>query len=174
MICPVFLCKLFGCRLHLLDNTIVAGHVVAPLQRSGNSFLMLRAELPEVHGARALPFSGVGHVKDVPQLRLLAACVYKGNAGGAAPDKSPHLFVPEVILCAGGRIRPLGMNHDLLVIGILIKPRRCAQKLRPALVAACELPLRCVCHLPVRLIFTRHRATSFGQKIRAPGIGCSM
>lgn len=53
---------------------------------------MLRTELPEVHGAGVLPFSGVGHVKDIAQLRLLAACVYKGNAGGTAPDKAPHLL----------------------------------------------------------------------------------
>ena len=123
---------------------------------------MLRTELPEVHGAGVLPFAGVGHVKDVSQLRFLAACVYKGNAGGAAPDKAPHLFVPEVILGAGGGVWPLGVDHDLFVVRILIKPRRCAQELRPALVAACELPLRCVCHLPVFLIFTRHRAASFG------------
>ena len=123
---------------------------------------MLCAELPEMHGARVFPFAGVGHVKDVSQLRFLAACVYKGNAGGAAPDKAPHLFVPEIVLGAGGRVRPLGVDHDLLVIRILVEPRRCAQELRPAFVAACELPLRCVCHLPVFLIFTRHRATSFG------------
>ena len=123
---------------------------------------MLCAELPEVHGPGVLPFSGVGHVKDVPQLRLLAACVYKGNAGGAAPDKAPHLFVPEIVLGAGGRVRPLGVDHDLFVVWILIEPRRCAQELRPAFVAAGKLPLRGVCHLPVFLIFTRHRAASFG------------
>ena len=88
---------------------------------------MLRAELPEVHGAGVLPFSSVGHVKDVPQLRLLAACVYKGNAGGAAPDKAPIIFCSEVILGAGGRVRPLGVDHDLFVVRILIEPRRCAQ-----------------------------------------------
>ena len=115
-----------------------------------------------MHGARVFPFAGIGHVKDVSQLRLLAACVYKGNAGGAAPDKAPHLFVPKVVLGAGGRVRSLGVDHDLLVIRILVEPCRRAQELRPAFIAAGKLPLRCVCHLPVLLIFTRHRATSFG------------
>ena len=37
-------------------------------------------------------------------------------------------------------------------------------------IAACKLPLRCVCHLPVLLIFTRHEATSF-EKIEYPELG---
>ena len=162
VICPIFSCKLGGCCLHLLDNAVAAGHTVAPLQRGGNGIFMLRTELPEVHGAGVLPFAGVSHIKDVSQLWLLTACVYKGNAVGAAPDKAPHLFVPEIVLGAGSCVRPLGVDHDLFVIRILVEPCGCAQELRPAFVAACELPLRCVCHLPVLLIFTRHRATSFG------------
>ena len=162
MIRPVFLCELRSDLRQLFGNAVAAGHIVAPLQSGGNGILMLCTKLPEMHGAGVLPFTGVGHIKDISQLRLLAACVYKGNAGGAASDKTPHLFVPEIILCAGGRVRPLGVDHDLLVVRILVEPRCCAQKLRPAFVAVCELPLRCVCHLPVFLIFARHRASSFG------------
>ena len=162
MICPVFLCKLRSDFFQLFGKVAAAGHIVISLQHSGNGALMFCTELPEVHGAGMSPFTGICHVEDIAQLRFLAACVYKGNAGGAAPDKAPHLFVPEIILCAGGRVRPLGVDHDLLVVRILVEPCCCAQKLRPAFVAACELPLRCVCHLPVFLIFTRHRASSFG------------
>ena len=115
-----------------------------------------------MHGAGVLPFASVGHIKDVSQLRFLAACVDKGNAGGAAPDKASHLFIPEIVLGAGSRLRPLGVDHGLFVVRILVEPRRCAQELRPAFIAAGKLSLRGVCHLPVFLIFTRHRAASFG------------
>lgn len=65
VICPICSCKLGGCRLHLLDNAIAAGHIVAPLQRGSNGIFMLRTELPEVHGAGMFPLTGVGYIKDI-------------------------------------------------------------------------------------------------------------
>ena len=65
VICPIFSCELGSDFLHLLDNAIIAGYIVASFQRGGNGGFMLRTELPEVHGAGVLPFAGVGHVKDI-------------------------------------------------------------------------------------------------------------
>ena len=52
-------------------------------------------------------------------------------AAAAAPDIAPHFLIPEVVLRAGGGLRALHIDHELLVVGVLIQPCGGGQERRP-------------------------------------------
>ena len=78
--------------------------------------------LPEVRVQRVSAGTSVRHVKNIPQVRGAAAVIQQGDAFGAAPDKPVHPAIPDIILGAGGGVRALGVNQQLVGIGVLIQP----------------------------------------------------
>lgn len=51
---------------------------------------------------------------------MLAGGVDERDALGPFADVSAHLFVPEVEIRAGGRVRALGKDHQLFVVGVFV------------------------------------------------------
>ena len=39
----------------------------------------------------------------------------RSNSLGAAPYIPAHLFIPQIVLCTGGSVRSLGIDHQLLM-----------------------------------------------------------
>jgi hypothetical protein len=58
-----------------------------------------------------------------------------------------HFLVPKLISGAGRSVRALRINHELLMIRILVEPRGGFQKIRPAFVTGGDLHRRVVGHL---------------------------
>jgi hypothetical protein len=88
-------------------------------------FLLQR---PQNDRAGVLPGAGVRYIENIAEPRAVAVGIQQGDALCAAFDIATHSLVPEVILCAGGGIRSLGMDHQLLMVGILVKPAGGSQK----------------------------------------------
>ncbi|WP_242962139.1 hypothetical protein [Faecalibacterium sp. An192] len=91
-------------------------------QHLGHWFPEAVIHLPEVRVQGVSAGAGIRHVKDIPQVRGAAAVIQQGDAFGAAPDKPVHPVVPDIILSAGGGIRALGINQQLVGIGVLVQP----------------------------------------------------
>ena len=148
---PIDLSKLGGNTAELSFQPFRSRYVVAALQgSSGGSFIAL-VHFPLKRRSGMLLCAGVSNIEHIPQFGVISVGVDEGYALGAAPDIPPHGLVPEVVLRAGGGIWPLGVDHELLVIRVLIKPCGGGQKPCPCLVAACDLLGRAVCQLRVGL-----------------------
>ena len=131
-------------------------HTVAAFQHGAYRVRVFLPVFPQVAALGKLPAARVRHVEHIQKPRPFAAAVDEGDALGAPADIPAHLFVPEVVLRAGGGVRTLGVDHDLLGVGVFVQPCGGGEKARPAPVAAGDLPLRLVRHLHIRLQLARH------------------
>ena len=91
-------------------------------QHLGNRFPEGKIHLPEVRVQGVSAGASVRHIKDIPQVRGAAAVIQQGDALRAAPDKPVHPVIPDIVLSAGGGVRALGVNQQLVGIGVLIQP----------------------------------------------------
>ena len=122
---PVFVRKLCGDVLKLLLKSIFSRNTIIVLQHGRYSIVVRPAKLPQIHRARVLSCAGISHIKDVFQFGIISRRVYNSNTLGAATHIAPHALVPEVVFSAGSGIRSLGVNHDLLIIRVLVQPSGC-------------------------------------------------
>ena len=117
-----------GDNLQLLHKAAVAGDLIGLLQCSGHCRQVRLRQRPQPGRTALPPGAGVGDVKDIPQRRAVSAVVHKGNALRPAFDVPPHAVVPEIIRRTGRSVRPLGVDHELIQIWVLIKPGGGLQK----------------------------------------------
>lgn len=148
---PVFLRKLRRDALKLVGKPSFPVHTVAAFQHGAYRVCVFLPVFPQIAALWKFPAARVRHVEHIPKPRPFAAAVDEGDALGAPADIPAHLFVPEVILRAGGGVRTLGVDHDLLGVGVFVQPCGGGEKACPAPVAAGDLPLRLVRHLHIRL-----------------------
>ena len=120
VVLPVVSCQYGGDLLQLVGKTALAGDAKAFFQSGGYGLLMLRAVLPQPGAAGVLPFAGVRHVKDIAHPVFSGTGVNEGNAFGPPHHIPAHLLVPEVVVGAGGGVRTLGINQQLLAKRVFI------------------------------------------------------
>lgn len=151
MLIPVFAGKPDSNLFKLIGETACFGNIIIALQHIGNSIVVFLTKLPQPDSAGIVSAARIGNIEYIFELRPVTGGVDNGNAFASAPDISAHALVPEVILGAGGGVRALGIDHELLVVRVLIQPRSSGEKIRPLFVAAGDLRRRMVCHLCVNL-----------------------
>ena len=117
-----------GDDLQLLHQAAVAGDLIGLFQRRGHCRQVRFFQCPQPRRTALPPGAGVGDVKDIPQRRAVSAVIHKGNALRPAFDIPPHAVVPEIIRRTGCSVRPLGKDHELIQIWILIEPGGGLQK----------------------------------------------
>ncbi|WP_223450798.1 hypothetical protein [Faecalibacterium prausnitzii] len=158
---PVLPCKAFRRFNDVIFQRPGTGrNIKRRIQCSNDWLLMLRIHFPELYRTGILPFSGICHIKYIPQFRLLTAHVQKSNALGAALHIAIHPVIPEIVLCTGCCFRSLLIDHQLLRKGILIKPCGCGQKRCPLLFAASDLRRCFLRHLHIISRFRHHLYSS--------------
>ena len=135
-----------------------------------NRLLMFSLILEQVWRSCVLPSSGIRNIKDIFQFRVITGGVNESDAGRASPYIPAHLLVPEFIVGAGGCLRPLGKNHKLLMVRVLVDPCHGSQKGCPLLLTACDFNRRMLCQLCVELQFRRHRHPPIQSRASDPGL----
>ena len=120
-----------GDNLQLHHKATVAGDLIGLFQRRGHCRQVRLLQRPQPGRTALPPCAGVGDVKDIPQHRATPAVVHKGNTSRPAFDIPPHAVVPKIIRRTGRGVRPLGVDHELIQIRILIEPGSSLQKSRP-------------------------------------------
>ena len=139
-----------------LLRKIVSRCSIAVLQHGGYRSFMLFLQLPQPGGAGMLTGSGVRNVEHIAQPGTVVGIVHQGNALGPAPHIPPHLVIPEVVLGTGGSVRPLGIDHHLILERVLVKAGSRGKKPRPLLPAIGELGCYLFGHLRIHFRFGRH------------------
>ena len=132
---PIALDQLSGNGLQLKSETDAAGLTEALFQGGGHTVPVLRAVFPKERAAGIRAAACVGYIKNVFHPGRVPGAVDQRNAFRAAPHIAVHGLVPDLIASAGGRLRLLGKDQKLLVIGVLIQSGRCFKKCRPCLEA---------------------------------------
>ena len=163
MVVPILGGQSCGDDLQLLHKTAVAGDLIGLLQRCGHCRQVRFFQRPQPGRTALPPGAGVGDVKDIPQRRAVSAVVHKGNSPRPAFDVPPHAVVPEVIRRTGCGVRPLGVDHELIQVWILIEPGSSLQKSRPSAEAAGQLHRRMVSHLRVKFVFYGYGGSSLSD-----------
>ena len=169
MVAPILGGQGRGDDLQLLHKAAVAGDLIGLLQSGGHCRQVRLFQRPQPGRTALPPGAGVGDVKDIPQCRLVSAVVHKGNALRPALDVPPHAAVPEIICCAGRGVWPLGVDHELIQVWILIEPGSSLQKSRPSAEAAGQLHRRMVGHLRVKFVFCGYGGSSLPFMVKKAG-----
>ncbi|MGI6182045.1 MAG: hypothetical protein ACOYIE_08215 [Agathobaculum sp.] len=151
VVVPIFIGKLGSDLFELIGKIAAARNVIIALQHGGHGVGMFRAVFPQVYIAGIVPAAGVGHIEHIAQSRLVAGGINDGNALAATAHITPHFFVPKIVFGAGGGFRALGINHELLIVGVFVEPCGGGQKVRPRHMTAGNLRCRVVGHLRVGL-----------------------
>ncbi|MBQ9720730.1 MAG: hypothetical protein IJV64_08560 [Oscillospiraceae bacterium] len=91
------------------------------IQRLGHGVLILRAHLPQARRDGAVVAGvGVGNVKDVFQMRALAAIVDQGDTTRTAVYPPPHAVIPQFNGRAGRSVGALAVDQKLLREWVLV------------------------------------------------------
>ncbi|MDD6965999.1 MAG: hypothetical protein SPE19_00635 [Candidatus Faecousia sp.] len=134
------LCDFDGGNLFQLINEITGVlNVVLFLHSGRNHLLMLQTVFPEIGTAGAFGCAGIRYIEHIFQLRSVPGVIDKGDALCAPADITPHSLVPQFVICAGGGFGTLGVDHQLLMVGVFIQSGCGGQEVCPALVAAGDL-----------------------------------
>lgn len=95
-------------------------NIVLQLQRIGNDLFMFRAEFPEIGIAGVLCTPGVRYIEHIPEPGSIPGVVNESDPLCTPPNVPPHTLIPQVVFGAGSSIWPLGIDHELLVVGVLV------------------------------------------------------
>ena len=85
-----------------------------------NHLLMFRAEFPEIGIAGVLCTPGVRYIEHIPEPGSIPGVVNESDPLCTPPNVPPHTLIPQVVFGAGSSIWPLGIDHELLMVGVLV------------------------------------------------------
>ena len=109
-----------GNLLQLFCDSAIIGNGKLFLQSGRNCLLMLRAVFPEIGAAGAFRGAGIRYIEHIFQLRSVPGVVDQGDAFRAPSNIAPHPLVPQFVIRAGGSVGPLGVDHELLMVRVLV------------------------------------------------------
>ena len=146
MLRPVFLSQFSG-YLRELSGKVITGNIIGAFQHDLHGIQMALLQLPQPGSAGMFTGSGVGNIKNIAQAGPVPGIVHQSNSLGAAPYIPAHLFIPQIVLCTGGGVRTLGVDHQLLMERVLVKAGSSGEKPCPFLPAPRELRCYLLRHL---------------------------
>ncbi len=146
MLRPVFLSQFSG-YLGELSGKVITGNIIGALKHGLHRIQMALLQLPQPGSAGMFTGSGVGNIKNIAQAGPVPGIVHQSNSLGAAPYIPAHLFIPQIVLCTGGGVRTLGVDHQLLMERVLVKAGSSGEKPCPFLPAPRELRCHLLRHL---------------------------
>ncbi|BDF49173.1 hypothetical protein CE91St58_28190 [Lachnospiraceae bacterium] len=146
MLRPVFLSQFSG-YLGELSGKVITGNIIGALKHDLHRIQMALLQLPQPGSAGMFTGSGVGNIKNIAQAGSVPGIVHQSDPLGAASYIPAHLFIPQIVFCAGGGVRSLGVDHQLLMERVLVKTGSSGEKPCPFLPAPRELCCHLVRHL---------------------------
>ncbi|MCR0235502.1 MAG: hypothetical protein ACLRY6_11355 [[Clostridium] innocuum] len=146
MLRPVFLSQFSG-YLGELSGKVITGNIIGALKHGLHRIQMALLQLPQPGSAGIFTGSGVGNIKNIAQAGPVPGIVHQSDSLGAAPYIPAHLFIPQIVLCTGGSVRTLGVDHQLLMERVLVKAGSSGEKPCPFLPAPRELRCHLLRHL---------------------------
>ncbi|UQK42405.1 hypothetical protein [Faecalibacterium sp. I3-3-89] len=115
----------------LLADTLPAD-AVGLVQHFRSRLFQVVVKLPHLRVTGIAAHPGVAYVKDVMQPGESAGFVQQSDALSTPAHITVHPVVPDVKVGAGGGIRALGVDHQLVRKGVLVQSGCGGQVVRPA------------------------------------------
>ena len=131
VVVPVICHQFPGSIRKLLADTLTAD-AVGLVQHFRNRLFQVVVKLPHLRVTGIAAHPGVRHIENVVQARESAGFVQQSNALGTPAHIAVHPGVPDVKIGAGGGIRALGIDYQLVCKGVLVQPGCGGQVVRPA------------------------------------------
>jgi len=130
VVVPVIRHQFSGNIGKLLANTLSADAVDSG-EHFRNRLFQIIVVLPHLRVTGITAHPGVRHIENVVQARESAGFVQQSDTLRATSDIAVHPAVPNIIVGAGGGIRALGVDHELVCKGVLVQPGCGGQVIRP-------------------------------------------
>lgn len=140
MLLPVVHDALHRDFFKLTCKPAIGRNAVFLFQHSGDGRSVFFANRPCKRRSGVLPSAGIRYVKNVAVAGHVAGHIQQRNAFCAAPDVPPHGVRPQLKRRAGGRVRALGVDHQLVVKAIFVYVRSRRQKSAPIFPIGGDLP----------------------------------
>ena len=121
VVVPVICHQFPGSIRKLLADTLSAD-AVGLSQHFRNRLFQVIVVLPHLRVTGIAAHPGVRHIENVVQARESAGFVQQSNALGTPAHIAVHPGVPDVKIGAGGGIRALGIDYQLVCKGVLVQP----------------------------------------------------
>ncbi|MEE0350087.1 MAG: hypothetical protein ACLTSA_11000 [Faecalibacterium sp.] len=131
VVVPVICYHFSGNVGKLLADTLPAD-AVGGGEHFRNRLFQVVVELPHLRVTGIAAHPGVRHVKNVVQTGESAGFIQQGDSLGTPAHIAVHPVVPDVKVGAGGGIRALSVDHELVRKGVLVQPGCGGQVVRPA------------------------------------------
>ena len=119
VVVPV-ICHQFSGNIGKLLADTLSADAVGLAQHFRNRLLQVVVVLPHLRVTGIAAHPGIRHIKDVVQPGESAGFVQQGDALGTPAHITVHPVVPDVKVGAGGGIRALGVDHELVGKGVLV------------------------------------------------------
>ena len=145
-----------GNGVQQIGQSSIPQEAVFLFQHVTNYAFILIVQFPKEKAAGVLPAARVRHVEHIMNFGYIGRSIHQGDPLGAAPHIPAHGVVPQIEARTGRGIRPLGVDHQLLMVRVFVKAGRRPQEGSPVLVAARNLPRSILGHLRVGQCFFRH------------------
>ena len=104
----------------MLCDAAIIGNGKLFLQSGGNCLRMLRVVFPEIGAAGAFGAAGICHIEHILEFGIVSRIVNEGDALCASANITPHSPVPQFVIRTGRGVGPLGVDHELLVVRVLV------------------------------------------------------
>ncbi|WP_181969043.1 hypothetical protein [Faecalibacterium prausnitzii] len=131
VVVPV-ICHQFPGNIGKLLTDTLSTDAVGLAQHFRNRLFQVVVELPHLRVTGIAAHPGVRHVKNVVQTGESAGFIQQGDSLGTPAHIAVHPVVPDVKVGAGGSIRALGVDHELVCKTVLVQPGCGGQVVRPA------------------------------------------
>ncbi|WP_419019140.1 hypothetical protein [Faecalibacterium sp.] len=131
VVVPV-ICRQFSGNIRKLLADTLPADAVGLAQHFRNRLFQVVVELPHLRVTGIAAHPGVRHIENVMQPWKSAGFVQQSDALGTPAHIAVHPVVPDVKVGAGGGIRALGVDHELVGKGVLVQPGCGGQVVRPA------------------------------------------
>lgn len=115
---PLIHHQLLNSGMNLFFQT--PGDVISVLQRTAGGFFILFRKLPLSEGTGSGSCPCIRNIEHIAEFRFIPGNIQQGDSFGTPADITAHPVIPDPVIRAGGRLRALGVDHELLMIGIFV------------------------------------------------------
>ena len=140
MLLPVVHDVLHRDFFELTRKPAISRNIVFLFQHRADSCAVFLVYCPHKRRTGIFSHPRIGSIKDVMITRCIARHIQQRDALCAAPDIPPHRLIPDFIAGAGGCVRMLCINHQLVVKVIFVYVRSRRQKRAPCFPIGGDLP----------------------------------
>ena len=140
MLLPIIHRFLHGDFFELSRKSVIGGNLIFLFQQRTDSRAVFLVYRPYKRRTGIFAHPRIGSIKDVMIARHVAGHIQQRDAFCATPDIPPHGVRPQLKRRAGGRVRALGVDHQLVVKAIFVYVRSRRQKSAPIFPIGGDLP----------------------------------